>query len=217
MLTYKVYFKVALIPDGIDIYGFCPGFGDFRDDNIINKYLCKETESQKIIDYLYSIYKDYPNGEDIYDLTYIDNGMFKCKIIAENDTYQCDIQDILWPDEIIHKYIFVDETNRSIDLDVDTIEEEDEENDDEEGGKGDCPYCGENDVEFRCKECDNKICYPCRDRCSNCMETLCPTCNINEGICTSCLEEESEELEEEDEDEEDEEDEEDDEVEQKNI
>ena len=126
MLTYNVYFKVALIPEGIDIYDFCSGIGPCKDYNIINKYLCQETESQIIIDYLYSIYKDYPNGEDIYDLTYINNGIFKCKIIAENDTDQCDIPDILWPDELVNKYVFVDETNRSIDLEVQSIEEDEE-------------------------------------------------------------------------------------------
>jgi hypothetical protein len=122
MLTYKVNFKVALIPDGIDISDACPGIGIFKDDNVINKYLCQETESQKIIDYLNSIYEKYPNGEDIYDLIFITNGIFECKIIAENDSDECDIEDILCPDEIVNENnIIINKCKYTLDFHVEKI------------------------------------------------------------------------------------------------
>jgi hypothetical protein len=214
MLTYSIYFNVALFPEGFNGVEYISSIGRERDDKIFKRYLCQETESQKIIEYLYSIYKDYPNGEDIYDLKYIDNGMFKCKIIAENDNGQDDIQDILWPYEIVNKYVFIDEKNRSIVLLVDTFyedeedkHEEDEDEEDECNKVGDCEFCGENDVEYRCINCENKVCYPCRSRCSECMNTICPTCNKDNEICDYCIEninllddEEEEEEEEEEED-----------------
>ena len=126
MWTYNILFKIALYPEGInglrleeyEVSG--KQYAELlEDDEIFEKYLCKETEAQQVIDHLYSIYKEYPNGEDIYDLKHIGNGNFRCKIIAEPYIEEDEIQDILWPDEIGDAYYtFVDGKFRSIDLQV---------------------------------------------------------------------------------------------------
>jgi hypothetical protein len=99
MWTYIAQFKIALIPYGIDIYDYAPGIGIFKDDNVINKYLCEEKNASIVIKYLYEIYKNYSKGNDIYDIKYIENGIFECTVKEEQESNQWDIQDILWPDE----------------------------------------------------------------------------------------------------------------------
>jgi hypothetical protein len=51
-----------------------------------------------------------------------------------------------------------------------------------------CTFCNKNSIEFRCIDCESKICYPCRARCINCMETICPNCNNKQQICSKCFE-----------------------------
>ena len=65
MWTYPTHFKIALVPEGINMYGWCPRIGEVKDDNIINKYLCENKNAQAVINHLYEIYKTYPNGDDM--------------------------------------------------------------------------------------------------------------------------------------------------------
>lgn len=58
-----------------------------------------------------------------------------------------------------------------------------------------CDFCDVEDSDFTsCQTCFAGVCYSCRSRCSTCMETICPDCDVNEndGICNECLEEEKE-------------------------
>lgn len=77
-----------------------------------------------------------------------------------------------------------------------------------------CDFCDDDCSDFTsCQTCFSGVCFSCRSRCSECMETICPECDINEendGICNSCLtksgsEKDDDEQEEEQEDEEQEE------------
>jgi len=76
-----------------------------------------------------------------------------------------------------------------------------------------CDFCDEEDTDFtKCQTCFSGVCYGCRTRCSKCMDTICPDCDVDEdGICNYCLEtteneEDDDENDEEDDDENDEED-----------
>ena len=51
-----------------------------------------------------------------------------------------------------------------------------------------CTFCNENDYEFSCETCFIHICCICRSRCQKCMDTICPDCENEEGICNNCLE-----------------------------
>jgi hypothetical protein len=51
-----------------------------------------------------------------------------------------------------------------------------------------CNFCEDNEIEFSCQTCFSRICYLCRSRCSECMETICPDCETDEYLCKSCLE-----------------------------
>lgn len=51
-----------------------------------------------------------------------------------------------------------------------------------------CEFCEENEIEFTCQTCFDKVCYLCRDRCNKCMETICPGCETEEDRCKSCFE-----------------------------
>lgn len=55
-----------------------------------------------------------------------------------------------------------------------------------------CEFCEENEIEFTCQTCFDKVCYLCRDRCNKCMETICPGCETQEDRCKSCLEDNNE-------------------------
>ena len=224
MLTYKVYFRIALFPEGVKGHHFEEETDEngltysklIEDTDVFEQYLCSKEQSEFVLSELITVcVYNLIDKNTISELTYEGNGNFYCKIILNeeywlnttDDEKEQYIEELLWPGDIHDDaIIFINETHYYLQLDIDYItdwlEESDEDEDEESNKLGDCPYCGENDVEYRCKECDNKICYPCRDRCSNCMETLCPTCNIHEGICTSCLEEEDSEEEESEEEEE---------------
>lgn len=58
-----------------------------------------------------------------------------------------------------------------------------------------CNYCDKEDTDFtNCQTCFTGICFGCRSRCSTCMETICPDCDINEdGLCNSCLKKDEDE------------------------
>lgn len=50
-----------------------------------------------------------------------------------------------------------------------------------------CDFCEDNEIEFSCQTCSSRICYSCRSRCDNCMETICPDCETDDYLCESCL------------------------------
>jgi hypothetical protein len=66
-----------------------------------------------------------------------------------------------------------------------------------------CDFCHEKDTDFTsCQTCFSDVCYDCRSRCSKCMETICPSCDVNEendGMCDSCLSNQNQTSEEEEE------------------
>jgi hypothetical protein len=122
MWTYTTHFKIALVPEGIDIYGWGPGIGEFKDDDIIDKYLCKENDAPAAINHLYEIYKKYPNGDDICDIKYIEDGRFECIIKEEQECNIWDIQDILYPIYLLSDYkIIIEEKIYKIDLEVENV------------------------------------------------------------------------------------------------
>jgi len=177
MLNNKVYFKISLYPENIETI-----------ENVINnetfqKYLCDDFESDFVISHLYSIYKNNLMIDNILNIEYISNGNFTCEIREQNvnkDDYS-EIKEILWPNKIDDKYfIYINEIFYNINFQIENIELPNTEDK--------CQYCCENYVEHTCTDCVTKICYLCRDRCSNCMETLCPNCYPDKGLCSSCLE-----------------------------
>jgi hypothetical protein len=128
MWTYKVCFRIALYPRGVDNYHYEDRivngkiFVELVHDDIFDDYLCSELEAPYVIKHLISIYKGYSNSEDIYNIMYIGNGNFICNIIHEPYSDELDMQRILCPDDPEEYYLFIDGKYRSIDLKIYDLE-----------------------------------------------------------------------------------------------
>lgn len=129
MWTYKVCFRVALYPRGIDNYHYEDRivngkiFVELVHDDIFDNYLCNELEAPYVIKHLISIYKGYLNSEDIYNIMYIGNGIFVCNIIHEPNSDELDMQRILCPDDPQESYyLFIDGKYCSIDIKIYDLE-----------------------------------------------------------------------------------------------
>lgn len=71
-----------------------------------------------------------------------------------------------------------------------------------------CDFCDVEDSDFTsCQTCFSGVCFSCRSRCSTCMDTICPDCDIveNDGFCKSCLTNENKSTSEDEDDDEDDE------------
>ncbi len=181
--VYKVDFIVSLYPEDRE---------DVINDDVFKKYLCNEYESDFVISHLYTVNKNSLNIDTISNIEYTTNGCFTCKITNESielDQNYNFVKKNLWPYQIDKYLIYIDEEFYNIDLRIKNVELQ---NSKLQTNPNICEFCDENDVEHTCTDCDTKICYPCRDRCSTCMETLCPDCYSDDGLCGSCLNEEQE-------------------------
>ncbi len=172
---YKVNFKVSLYPEDTT---------DINNEETFQKYLCNDYESEFVITHLYTVHKNNSIAHSmILNLEYTANGSFTCEITGlfiNKDNKNRLIKQILWPYQIDNKYlIYIDEGFYNVHLKIESIELVCYSNI--------CEFCDENDVEHTCTDCETKICYPCRDKCSNCMETLCPNCFTDGELCSGCL------------------------------
>jgi hypothetical protein len=212
MLTYKVYFKVALLPEGVKTFRIEEEKGEneltsyyefIECPEVFDKFLCTESQALFVYNDLNSVYELY-NEDKITNLLFENNGQFTCKVTLIHDGWRESsdeeiedyITELLWPADIHDSaIIFIHNKHYYLQLEINYMdcwietEEEDEEEEEEESIKvGDCEFCKENDVEHRCINCDNKVCYPCRSRCTDCMNTLCPACGTDADICLYCIE-----------------------------
>jgi hypothetical protein len=134
MLTYKVYFRVALFPEGVKDLRFEDDI--YKNDKFIeankvyNKHLCTEQQSAFILNELTSVYSML-NEINVTNLTYEGTGNFNCKVTLKNneslydaktdelDRYIC---EMLWPANIHEPAImFINGEKLYFQLEVDYI------------------------------------------------------------------------------------------------
>lgn len=151
MLTYKVYFRVALYPEGVKGYHFEEEEADgvthhtfIEDTDVFKQYLCTKEQSDAVLNKFINEY-DNSIDETIYELRYEDNGTFYCKIklndkewLNKNDyVLQLFLEELLWPPDTSDNIIVcVNGIHYNLDLKVDyfteCLEEEEEKEPEEE-------------------------------------------------------------------------------------
>lgn len=149
MLTYKVYFRIALFPEGVRGMHIEEEEGDdgviygelVEDDEVFEQYLCNGHQAPFILNELNSIYSSI-TGDTVTKLHYDNNGKFNCKVTLQNDDWNDDelqqyINELLWPADIHDSaFMFINgkQVNLQIEIDyiTDWLDEEDEEGDEEE-------------------------------------------------------------------------------------
>lgn len=152
MLTFKVYFRISLFPEGVKGFHFEEKeikkgvtYGEFVEDyEVFDEYLCTERQSKYVINELSYIYSRY-HADTVTNLKYENDGKFTCKITLNSDdwiTNQRDdddeltqyIEELLWPGDIhCEGYMFVRGAFYYVQMEVDYISDwvdEDEDEDD---------------------------------------------------------------------------------------
>ena len=152
MFKYKVYFRVALFPEGVKGYHFEEDevggvihHTFIEDTEVFEKYLCTKEQSDYVLNKFINEYVYSSINETITELSYEANGTFYCKIklnnkecLSENDyELKLFIEELLWPadtsDNII---VYINGINYNLDLKVDyftdLLEEEKEQEQEQE-------------------------------------------------------------------------------------
>jgi hypothetical protein len=160
MVAYKVYFRVALYPEGVK--GF--HYEEFTENNVtfvemveepetFIKYLCTDEQSSQVIEYINSIHQD---SDQVTDLKFTKNGKFVCKVYSNFDDDDDDIKEILWPNDLVDSsYIFIHGKIHDIDLEVDYIDvtlDDTEDDDVEQKTYNGVYYADAMDMEAQMKE-----------------------------------------------------------------
>jgi hypothetical protein len=160
MLTYKVYFRIALFPEGVNGVHFEEEegddgvtYGEFVEDNeVFDNFLCSDCQAPFVVNELTSVY-NLITGDTVTELQYEDNGKFNCKITLQSDEWLKDetvnelesyINELLWPADIHDSaFMFIKGQPLYLQLEIDYIsnwleeDEDDEEEDDEEEEESD--------------------------------------------------------------------------------
>ena len=154
MLTYNVYFRIALFPEGVQGFHFEEEEGDdgvtyreFVEDNeVFDNFLCSDCQAPFVVNELTAVYSTI-TGDTVTELQYEDNGKFNCKITLQSDEWLKDetgnelesyINELLWPADIHDSaFMFINGKPINLQFEIDYIsdwleEEEDEEDEDEE-------------------------------------------------------------------------------------
>lgn len=148
MLTYKVYFRIALFPEGVKGFHFEEEEGDngvtygefIEDTEVFDEYLCTDHQAPFVVNELSYIYSSL-SGDTVTELQYEDNGKFNCKITLQSDEWLKDdtgnelesyINELLWPADIHDSaFMFIKEKPCCLQLEIDYITDWLEEDDDE--------------------------------------------------------------------------------------
>jgi len=140
MLIYKVYFRIALFPEGVKGFHFEEEEGDdgvtygefVEDTEVFDKYLCTDRQAPFVVNELSYIYSSL-SGDTVTELHYEDNGKFNCKITLQSDEWETVksgnelesyIDELLWPADIHDSaFMFIKGKPVNLQMEIDWLEQ----------------------------------------------------------------------------------------------